>query len=405
MNLFEMVRNGGIFAMAALAMGVVGVLIGAIGFAVRGVGIGVATALLGTVTAGLGIGGTLYGRHLTDQAIGAVNPVDAERIRPIGYREAQDAGWIGFGASLLPLLLGAAHVLRARGAVAAPVVASLTKPREESPAPIAGAALGFVAIGAMTAVGAFVLARAPLPVGPLGLQPDDEEGWELAYAIDRVKTEPWTGCTRLDAALEKYAGPVKGGTGWPREFAREPPKTLDWRPAANACIERWTGHGEKLPGDPGTEARLSLEAMMQSPMVHDTRLRGLVLQKQNEPNGALSDPLPPSPAPKPGEPVIGSTGSLAPAEIAGVVRKSVGQMKFCYEKELTQTPTLEGKLVVTFTIGPSGAVTDAVEKSDPPFPSRAVTDCVLGRVRKLKFPAHEGTAITVNYPFVFKSGG
>lgn len=395
MNVLELIRNGGFLAMAAAAAGLVGVLIGLVGFAVKGksaVGLGVFTALLGTLAAGLGMIGTVYGKSMTDRALANVNPVDAELIRQVGFRESQDASWVGFGAALLPLLLGAGHVLRARAASsgAAPVVASLTKPPEENAAPIAGAALAFVGIGALAAAGAFVMARAPISTGKFGLPPEDHDGWDLARAISDVQTNPENGCLRLDAALLKFCAPGDGAH-WPRVFSRPPPTTLDWRPAANTCVDRF------LAQEAG--AQLSTEAMLESPMVHDARLRGLVMQRQNEPNAA---PVPPpadrAPKPEPKEP----ESSMRPGDVMKVIRPANPRIRACYEKALKSNPKLEGKIVVHFTIGPTGGVSEADEKSDPAFPEAAVTRCVLAVFKALKFPPHAGGPTAVNFPVVFK---
>lgn len=395
MNVLEMIRNGGIGAMAAVAAGLVGVVVGAIGFAVKGksaVGLGVFTLLLGTLAAGLGMGGTLWGKHQTDEAIAMVNPVDRDVIRQAGYGEAQDASWVGFGASLLPLLFGLGHVLRARASAAGPVVASLTQPREESVAPVAGAALAFAAIGALAAGGAFVMARQPLPPTQFAL--DDDDARELARAIEEMKTNPDNACLRLDAALLKYC---TASTAWPRQFAKQPPASLDWRPAAAECIDRFI-HPPARPD--GLGATLLIEAWLESPLVYDARLRGLILSRAREPNGAAA---PVEPAPAPVAPEKESTGHLAPAEVAKVVRAANPKFRACYEQSLKKNAKIAGKVTMRFVIGPTGSVTSVDDQSNPPFDDPAVPACLMAQFRKLKFPKPSGGPVTVTYPFVFSA--
>ncbi len=75
-------------------------------------------------------------------------------------------------------------------------------------------------------------------------------------------------------------------------------------------------------------------------------------------------------------------------------------MKSCYERELKKDPTLKGKIVVQFTIGPMGRVTNSKIGSSS-MRNAAVGSCILGRIRSWRFPKPEGGSVTVSYPFVF----
>ena len=116
--------------------------------------------------------------------------------------------------------------------------------------------------------------------------------------------------------------------------------------------------------------------------------------------GAAPAPKPSKPATKPGRPTV--RGSLSSDIIARVMRRSASQFRTCYERALTKSPTLEGKLVVAFTIGADGSVTSA--KAQEGF-DQEVDSCVVGRIQRLRFPEPSGGGIvTVTYPFVFSPG-
>ncbi|MBW1873484.1 MAG: AgmX/PglI C-terminal domain-containing protein, partial [Deltaproteobacteria bacterium] len=56
-------------------------------------------------------------------------------------------------------------------------------------------------------------------------------------------------------------------------------------------------------------------------------------------------------------------GSLPKEIILGVIRKNVNVVRYCFEKELIKNPGLSGKVIVQFTISPSGRVQQAKVKS------------------------------------------
>jgi hypothetical protein len=72
----------------------------------------------------------------------------------------------------------------------------------------------------------------------------------------------------------------------------------------------------------------------------------------------------------------------------------------CYEKELLSTPKLAGKITITFTIEPDGRVSSASAAGL----TEAVGACVVGVLKKLRFPGDTGTMI-VSYPFKFRPAG
>lgn len=106
-----------------------------------------------------------------------------------------------------------------------------------------------------------------------------------------------------------------------------------------------------------------------------------------------------------GGPVVGQGGPLPRPVIRRVILRGLGSIRYCYEKELLRRPKLAGRVVVHFTISPSGKVQAARVKSSTLGAPKAAR-CVVARVRRLVFPAPLGGGIVkVNYPFVFKPSG
>ena len=96
---------------------------------------------------------------------------------------------------------------------------------------------------------------------------------------------------------------------------------------------------------------------------------------------------------------VRTEGALDRAEIQRVLTRAMSRFRYCYERELTASPELEGKLGTSFVIGGSGDVVSAAALDA--FDSD-VDACVLRTLRSLKFPTPRGGGVvTVNYPFVF----
>lgn len=97
------------------------------------------------------------------------------------------------------------------------------------------------------------------------------------------------------------------------------------------------------------------------------------------------------------------TGGLDRDVIASVIKGYLGQILYCYERQLSANPDLFGKVAVRFTIGPNGGVeTQAI--GDTTLKNATVEGCILNRVAGWKFPSPSGgTKVMVTYPFLFKS--
>jgi TonB family protein len=81
----------------------------------------------------------------------------------------------------------------------------------------------------------------------------------------------------------------------------------------------------------------------------------------------------------------------------------LGQIRYCYERQLSASPDLYGKVAVKFVIGAAGEVTSQQIGSST-LKNAMVEGCILRRVARWKFPNPKGgTSVIVTYPFLFKS--
>ncbi len=96
-------------------------------------------------------------------------------------------------------------------------------------------------------------------------------------------------------------------------------------------------------------------------------------------------------------------GGLDREVIAQYIKSQLGQILYCYERQLSASPDLFGKVAVKFTIGGNGAVEQQLI-GDTTLKNATVEGCILNRVASWKFPAPQGgTKVLVTYPFLFKS--
>ena len=98
-------------------------------------------------------------------------------------------------------------------------------------------------------------------------------------------------------------------------------------------------------------------------------------------------------------------GGLDRDLIADVINRNMGQFRFCYEQGLQGEPALAGRVAIRFTIGGNGTVrTAGVENTT--INSKMVEECVVSRMRSLKFPLPQGGVdVKVTYPFMFRRTG
>jgi hypothetical protein len=97
------------------------------------------------------------------------------------------------------------------------------------------------------------------------------------------------------------------------------------------------------------------------------------------------------------------TGTIDKEAIRRVVQANLKQIKNCYERGLNRDPSLYGKIVIQWTIGPGGKVLEAGIKGTT-MNSPEVESCAVARLRTWKFPEPPVNEVAVvSYPFVFQA--
>ncbi len=95
------------------------------------------------------------------------------------------------------------------------------------------------------------------------------------------------------------------------------------------------------------------------------------------------------------------TGLFDAGIVTRTLRSRASAMRVCYERELRTDPALAGRVVVTFTVQPSGAISGA-SATENTSGSEPLASCVVATVSRLRFnPGPEGGSVTYAYPFVF----
>lgn len=96
-------------------------------------------------------------------------------------------------------------------------------------------------------------------------------------------------------------------------------------------------------------------------------------------------------------------GGLTADQIRSVVKKNLGAVRYCYERQLTASPGLFGKIKVEFVINSQGQVITQKVKSTT-MNNKMVEGCILRKIKRWAFPIpNGGTEVAVSYPFFFKS--
>ncbi|HEY4220110.1 MAG TPA: AgmX/PglI C-terminal domain-containing protein, partial [Myxococcota bacterium] len=104
-----------------------------------------------------------------------------------------------------------------------------------------------------------------------------------------------------------------------------------------------------------------------------------------------------------GTPVI--LGSLDKEIIRRIVQEHASQIKYCYERELTRTPGIFGKIKMKWVINGDGKVTQS-QTEETQMHNANVENCLAQKIKGWVFPKPKGGGIViVSYPFVFKQSG
>ncbi len=91
--------------------------------------------------------------------------------------------------------------------------------------------------------------------------------------------------------------------------------------------------------------------------------------------------------------------------VSDVIRRNMGQIRFCYEQGLQLDPSLAGRVGVRFTIGGNGQVKLA-DVENTTLNSKQIEECIVMRLKSWKFPLPDGGVdVKVSYPFSFKRTG
>lgn len=98
------------------------------------------------------------------------------------------------------------------------------------------------------------------------------------------------------------------------------------------------------------------------------------------------------------------TGALDQKAITKVVNRRKGAVKACYDKRLKRNNKLAGKVKIQFTILESGRVGD-VQVVENTTNDDEVGRCIVGRIKRWRFPKPDGGTVTVTFPFVFTPSG
>lgn len=92
-------------------------------------------------------------------------------------------------------------------------------------------------------------------------------------------------------------------------------------------------------------------------------------------------------------------------QIAAVIQKNLGQVRFCYEQGLQIESSLNGRVSVDFTVSPQGKVSRAVVQNTT-LNAKAVEECIMMRLKTWTFPLPRGGAeVKVTYPFILRRAG
>ena len=92
------------------------------------------------------------------------------------------------------------------------------------------------------------------------------------------------------------------------------------------------------------------------------------------------------------------------SHILDVLQRRKVKASFFVTGDYTRKPDLQGRVMVQFTIAPTGQVAASIVQSstmgNPP-----VEQCIANAVRRWEFPKPQGGIVVVTYPFVLKSAG
>jgi hypothetical protein len=96
----------------------------------------------------------------------------------------------------------------------------------------------------------------------------------------------------------------------------------------------------------------------------------------------------------------GKSADVDPGALARFVKERVKPIQNCYEEQLKLNPKLQGKVVVLFSIQPTGHVGEiGVEENT--LGNEAVGSCICAVIGSWEFPFRPSEEVQVAYPFIF----
>lgn len=96
------------------------------------------------------------------------------------------------------------------------------------------------------------------------------------------------------------------------------------------------------------------------------------------------------------------SGSLPRDSIREVIRGHIDEIRACYERRLNKHSRIEGRLMTSFVIGPTGRVESISTSGD--MHDRFIQNCIPRAMTGWRFPVPENQGVVrVNYPFTLSS--
>ncbi|MFT7621206.1 MAG: TonB family protein, partial [Myxococcota bacterium] len=99
----------------------------------------------------------------------------------------------------------------------------------------------------------------------------------------------------------------------------------------------------------------------------------------------------------------GGIGKLDGSVVTKVLKRRSTAFRACYESRLKVNPGLSGKVVIKFTIGPAGRITN-IKATSNSTGDTAVAQCIVNKVKRFRFNPPENGSVTFTYPIVLSKG-
>lgn len=96
----------------------------------------------------------------------------------------------------------------------------------------------------------------------------------------------------------------------------------------------------------------------------------------------------------------GGTSGRSLSEIRDIVAQYIAGLKYLYDRELKQRPSLHGKVTVEFVVTGPGQVSE-VRLVSSGIGQPSLESAILGRIRGWRFPGKPGDSTRVTFPFDF----